>query len=38
MTRGYPPAWFDGRLVSLATRWLELNTQVQASGQLMLPL
>jgi len=38
MTRGYPPAWFDGRLVSLATRWLELNTYVQASGQLMLPL
>jgi len=38
MTRGYPPAWFDGRLVSLARRWHELNTKVQASGQLLLPL
>jgi RNA-directed DNA polymerase len=38
MTRGYPPAWFDDRLVSLATRWNELNAHVQASGQLMLPL
>ena len=37
MTRAYPPAWFTGRLVSLATRWDELNHHVQASGQLMLP-
>ena len=37
MTLGYPPAWFDGRLVSLATRWNELNHHVQASGQLVLP-
>ena len=37
MTRAYPPAWFTGRLVSLATRWDELNTRVQASGQLLLP-
>jgi RNA-directed DNA polymerase len=37
MTLAYPPAWFTGRLVSLATRWHELNTGVQASGQLMLP-
>ncbi len=35
MTRAYPPAWFIGRLVSLATRWDELNTRVQASGQLL---
>jgi hypothetical protein len=29
----------DGiKLVSLATRWDELNTHVQASGQLLLPL
>jgi hypothetical protein len=27
-----------GQLVSLATRWDELNTNVQASGQLLLPL
>jgi RNA-directed DNA polymerase len=38
MTRAYPPAWFTGRLVSLATRWTELNDHVQASGQLLLPL
>jgi RNA-directed DNA polymerase len=38
MTRAYPPAWFTGRLVSLATRWHELNHHVQASGQLLLPL
>jgi RNA-directed DNA polymerase len=37
LTRAYPPAWFTGRLVSLATRWDELNTHVQASGQLVLP-
>jgi RNA-directed DNA polymerase len=37
MTLAYPPAWFTGRLVSLATRWNELNTKVQASGQLLLP-
>jgi hypothetical protein len=30
--------WFSGKLVSLATRWDELNTHVQASGQLLLPL
>ena len=38
LTRAYPPAWFSGKLVSLATRWDELNTHVQASGQLLLPL
>jgi RNA-directed DNA polymerase len=38
MTRAYPPAWFTGRLVSLATRWHELNHHVQASGRLLLPL
>jgi RNA-directed DNA polymerase len=38
LTRAYPPAWFSGKLVSLATRWDELNTNVQASGQLLLPL
>jgi hypothetical protein len=27
----------SGKLVSLATRWDELNTSVQASGQLLLP-
>jgi RNA-directed DNA polymerase len=37
MTRAYPPTWFTGRLVSLVTRWDELNTRVQASGQLVLP-
>jgi sulfopyruvate decarboxylase TPP-binding subunit len=37
LTRAYPPAWFTGRLVSLATRWDELNLHVQASGQLVLP-
>jgi RNA-directed DNA polymerase len=37
LTRAYPPAWFEGRLVSLATRWDELNHHVQASGQLVLP-
>jgi hypothetical protein len=37
MTRAYPPAWFTGRMVSLATRWDELNHHVQASGQLVLP-
>jgi DNA-binding transcriptional regulator LsrR (DeoR family) len=31
------PAWFTGKLVSLATRWDELNHHVQASGQLILP-
>jgi hypothetical protein len=29
---------FSGKLVSLTTRWDELNTNVQASGQLLLPL
>ena len=33
LTRAYPPAWFSGKLVSLATRWDELNANVQASGQ-----
>jgi RNA-directed DNA polymerase len=37
LTRAYPPAWFTGKLVSLATRWDELNHRVQASGQLVLP-
>jgi len=36
LTRAYPPAWFTGKLVSLAT-WDELNLHVQASGQLVLP-
>jgi RNA-directed DNA polymerase len=38
LTRAYPPACFSAKLVSLATRWDELNTNVQASGQLLLPL
>lgn len=38
MTRAYPPSWFAGKLVSLATRWDELNHHVQVSGQLVLPL
>src|SRR6516162_9029905 len=38
LTRACPPAWFSGKLVSLATRWNELNTNVQVSGQLLLPL
>jgi hypothetical protein len=33
-----PPPWFSGKLVSLATRWDELNTNAQASEQLLLPL
>ena len=37
LTRVYAPAWFSGKLVSPATRWDELNTNVQASGQLLLP-
>jgi RNA-directed DNA polymerase len=37
LTRACPPAWFTGKLVSLATRWDELNHHVQASGQLILP-
>jgi RNA-directed DNA polymerase len=37
LTRGYPPAWFTGRLISLKTRWEELNTP-QASDQLLLAL
>jgi hypothetical protein len=32
LTRAYLPAWFSGRLVSLATRWDELNTNVHASA------
>jgi len=37
LTRAYPPSWFTGRLVSLKTRWEELNTP-QASDQLSLAL
>jgi len=37
LTRGYPPSWFTGRLVSLKTRWEEFNTP-QASDQLSLAL
>jgi len=37
LTRAYPPSWFAGRLVSLKTRWEELNTP-QASDQLLLAL
>lgn len=35
LTRAYPPAWFERRLVSLKTRWEELNLP-QASDQLSL--
>lgn len=35
LTRAYPPAWFERRLVSLRTRWEELNPP-QASDQLAL--
>ena len=37
LTRAYPPSWIIGRLVSLKTRWEELNTP-QASRQLSLAL
>lgn len=37
MTRAYPPDWFTGRMVSLKTRWHELNPPV-ASAQLVLAL
>ena len=37
LTRAYPPAWFERRLVSLKARWEELNAP-QASDQLMLAL
>lgn len=37
MTRGYPPSWFKGRLVSLKNRWEALNLP-QVSGQLLLAL
>jgi RNA-directed DNA polymerase len=37
LTRAYPPSWFTGRLVSLKTRWEELNAP-QASDQLSLAL
>ena len=37
LTRAYPPSWFTGRLVSLKTRWEELNPS-QASDQLSLAL
>ena len=33
----YRPRSSRTKLVSLATRWDELNTNVQASGQLLLP-
>ncbi len=36
MTRGYPNAWFHGRLVSTWTRWKELNRPAPASGQMAL--
>lgn len=36
VTRAYPNAWFHERLVSLATRWRELNPVRQASLQLSL--
>jgi RNA-directed DNA polymerase len=35
LTQAYPPSWFAGRLVSLKTRWSELNAP-QASDQLSL--
>ena len=37
LTRAYPPAWFERRLVSLKTRWEELNAP-QVSDQLSLAL
>lgn len=37
LTRAYPPSWFEGRLVSLKSRWHELNPP-QASDQLSLAL
>jgi len=37
LTRAYPPSWFTGRLVSLKTRWEELNAP-QVSDQLSLAL
>jgi len=37
MTRAYPPSWFAGRLVSLTTRWRELNA-AKDSEQLALAL
>lgn len=37
LARAYPPPWFAGRLVSLSTRWSELNPS-QASDQLSLAL
>jgi len=35
LTRAYPPSWFEDRLISLKTRWEELNPP-QASDQLEL--
>jgi len=37
MTRAYPPAWFAGRMVSIKTRWSELNSP-PVSAQLSLAL
>ena len=37
MTRAYPPAWFAGRLVSIKSRWSEMNLP-SASAQLSLAL
>ena len=37
MTKAYPPAWFRERMVSLKTRWSELNTP-RATDQLTLAL
>lgn len=37
MTKAYPPAWFRERMVSLKTRWSELNTP-RVSDQLTLAL
>jgi RNA-directed DNA polymerase len=37
MTKAYPPAWFFERMVSLKTRWRELNTP-RVSDQLTLAL
>jgi len=37
MTRAYPPAWFADRVVSIKSRWFELNSPL-ASAQLSLVL
>ena len=33
MTRGYPPSWFTGRMVSLQTRWHDLNSPTASAQQ-----